>query len=91
MANGSSSFPKERIEVFTAGRVLQLDNFRKLTGFGWPKFRKMNGWRQNKGQYECVAQFLLAIDQGLAMPIPAEELFEVARVSIQAAELIRQQ
>ena len=35
-ANGSKSFPKERLEVFAAGRVLQLDNYRRLTGFGWP-------------------------------------------------------
>src|SRR5690606_10753280 len=27
LANGGASFPKERIEVFAAGRTLQLDNF----------------------------------------------------------------
>ncbi|MFM8732862.1 MAG: Gfo/Idh/MocA family oxidoreductase, partial [Phycisphaerales bacterium] len=47
-ANGTKAFPKERLEVFAAGRVLQLDNFRKLRGFGWPGFRKMNLWRQDK-------------------------------------------
>ena len=36
LANGGASFPKERIEVFVAGRVLQLDNFRKLKGYNWP-------------------------------------------------------
>ena len=41
LANGAASFPKERIEVFAAGRV-QLDNFRKLRGYGWPGFTKMN-------------------------------------------------
>jgi hypothetical protein len=30
-ANGSKSFPKERLEIFAAGRVLQLDNFRRDT------------------------------------------------------------
>jgi predicted dehydrogenase len=39
-ANGSKAFPKERLEVFAGGRVLQLDNFRKLTGFGWPGFKQ---------------------------------------------------
>ena len=33
-ANGSKAFPKERLEVFAGGRILPLDNFRKLTGFG---------------------------------------------------------
>ena len=91
LANGATGFPKERVEVFAAGRVLQLDNFRKLKGFGWPGFRKMNLWRQDKGQAACVKAFLLAIEKGGDSPIAIEEIFEVARVSIQVAQLIRQQ
>src|SRR5258705_9431702 len=30
LANGHKSFPKERLEVFAAGQILQLDNFRRL-------------------------------------------------------------
>lgn len=91
LANGSNSFPKERIEVFVAGRVLQLDNFRKLRGFGWPGFKKMNLWRQDKGQIECVRRFLNAIAKGEETPIPIDEVFEVSRVSIEAAALLRSQ
>ena len=40
-ANGSKSFPKERLEIFCAGRILQLDNFEKLRGYGWPGFKRM--------------------------------------------------
>jgi predicted dehydrogenase/threonine dehydrogenase-like Zn-dependent dehydrogenase len=90
-ANGSSSFPKERVEVFAAGRVLQLDNFLKLKGFGWPGFSKMNLWRQDKGQAACCQAFLSAIKDGKACPIPAAEVFEVARVSIEVAEQLRMQ
>jgi len=60
-ANGSKSFPKERLEVFTAGRALALDNFRKLTGYGWPGFSKMNLWSQDKGQVACVKAFVDSI------------------------------
>ncbi len=35
LANGHRSLPKERLEVFCGGRVLQLNNFRKLRGYGW--------------------------------------------------------
>lgn len=90
LANGAASFPKERIEVFAAGRVLQLDNFRKLQGFGWSSFKKMHLWKQDKGQNACAAAFLSGIKDGRA-PIPSEEIFEVARVTIEAAELIRGQ
>jgi hypothetical protein len=84
-ANGPKSFPKERLEVFAGGRALQLDNFRKLTGFGWPGFGKMNLWRQDKGQKACAAAFVHAVESGGASPIPLDELFEVARISIEAA------
>ncbi|MCK0107319.1 bi-domain-containing oxidoreductase [Marinobacter sp. S0848L] len=91
LANGAASFPKERVEVFTAGRVLQLDNFRRLKGFGWPGFKRMNLWKQDKGQSACAAAFLGAIENGEYCPIPPEEIFEVARVSIEAAEILRDQ
>lgn len=85
LANGSKAFPKERLEVFAAGRVLQLDNFRKLQGFGWPGFTKMNLWRQDKGQKACVAAFVQAISAGGLAPIPLDEILEVARVSIEVS------
>jgi len=84
-ANGSKAFPKERLEVFNGGRVLQLDNFRKLTGFGWPGFSKMNLWRQDKGQMACTRAFVKAVVQGGGAPISAEEAFEVTRISIELA------
>ena len=90
LANGAASFPKERVEVFTAGRVLQLDNFRKLKGFGWPGFSKMNLWKQDKGQHACAAAFLQAIESGVPA-IPVDEIFEVARVTIEVAEQLRRQ
>ena len=89
-ANGSSSFPKERVEVFAAGGVLQLDNFRKLRGFAWPGFNKMNLWKQDKGQNACAAAFLKGVQVGVPA-IPSEEIFEVAKVSIEAAEILRNQ
>jgi predicted dehydrogenase/threonine dehydrogenase-like Zn-dependent dehydrogenase len=85
-ANGSKAYPKERLEVFAGGRVLQLENFRKLSGFGWPNFRTMNLWRQNKGQQACAAAFIQAIRTGGEAPIPLDEVFEVSRVSIEVAE-----
>ena len=84
-ANGSKSFPKERLEVFAGGGVLQLDNFLKLKSFNWPSFNKMNLWRQDKGQNACAKAFLEAISRGNESPIPIEEIFEVSRISIELA------
>ena len=88
-ANGGKSFPKERIEVFCDDAVLQLDNFRKLTGFGWKGFTKMNLWSQDKGQASCTTALIEAVNSGGACPIPFDEILEVARVSVDIAEMLR--
>ncbi len=84
-SNGPKSFPKERLEVFCAGRVLQLDNFRKMQGFGWPGFKKMNLSRQDKGQMACAKAFVKAVKKGSTAPIPIDDIFEVSRLSIEMA------
>ena len=89
LANGHKSFPKERLEVFASGRILQLDNFRRLSGFGWPGFRKMNLWRQDKGQKQCARAFLAALRAGGPAPIPFDELMEVSRIAVAAAAALR--
>jgi predicted dehydrogenase len=85
-SNGSKSFPKERLEIFTQGRVLLLENFRKLTGFGWPDFKRMNTFRQDKGQVNCVNNFIKAVINCAPSPIPFSEVIEVARVSIEIGD-----
>lgn len=88
LANGSSSFPKERIEVFTNGQVLQLDNFIKLKGFGWPGFTKFNLWKQDKGQKACAKAFLSAIESGVPA-IPINQIFEVCKATLEAAKQLK--
>ena len=84
-ANGSKFLPKERLEVFARGGVLQLDNYRKLIGYGWHSFKKMNLWQQDKGQKACTKAFIEAISKGDSSPIPIEEIFEVSEISIKLA------
>ena len=91
LSTGHASYPKERIEVFCSGRVLQLDNFRRLRGYGWSGFRTMNLWRQDKGQSACVAAFLAAIREGRDPPIPIDELLEVSRITVALGNAARRQ
>ncbi len=83
-ANGSKAFTKERLEVFADGKVLRLDNYRKLQAWGLPSFRTHRRLAQNKGQLACCKAFLAAIEAGGPAPIPAAELFEVQRWLLQA-------
>lgn len=76
-SNGSKRFPKERIEVFCDGRILVLDNFRMLKGYGWSGFSKMKLARQDKGHRRELEAFLNAVRHGDNPPIPFDELVEV--------------
>jgi predicted dehydrogenase/threonine dehydrogenase-like Zn-dependent dehydrogenase len=89
LANGHRAVPKERVEVFCAGRVLQLDNFRRLRGYGWPGFSRLNLWRQDKGQRALVQAFVDAMRTGAGAPIPFQELIEVSRAVIALDEAAR--
>jgi predicted dehydrogenase/threonine dehydrogenase-like Zn-dependent dehydrogenase len=86
-ATGHKSLSKERLEVFAGGRVLVLDNFRTLHGYGWPGFRRMKLWQQNKGAVEMAAAFVKAVRAGGPSPILFDELLEVSRTTLQAASL----
>jgi predicted dehydrogenase/threonine dehydrogenase-like Zn-dependent dehydrogenase len=86
-ATGHKSFPKERLEVFAGGRILVIDNFRHLIGFGWPRFKRMRLWHQDKGAVEMAAAFVSAIRAGTSSPIPFDELLEVSRTTLKAASL----
>jgi predicted dehydrogenase len=81
-ANGDKGFPKERLEIFAAGRILQLDNFRKLRAFGWPGFTGMNLARQDKGQKACARAFVQAVEAGGPGPIDFKELLETSFVTV---------
>lgn len=85
LANGGSSFPKERVEVFCDNAVLQMDNYRILKGYGWKGFKKMKLIRQDKGQQACARAFIKSIRDGLESPIPYSEIMESSRVSIEIA------
>ena len=84
-ANGNKSYPKERLEVFCGGRVLQLDNFRRLTGYGWGSFSKMNLWNQDKGHQAEIRALVDAVSNRKPCPIKFKEIVEVTRASFAAA------
>jgi predicted dehydrogenase/threonine dehydrogenase-like Zn-dependent dehydrogenase len=85
-ANGAKAFPKERLEVFAAGRILAIDNYRRLLGYGVPSFRTVRALTQDKGQAGCARAFLQAIRTGSDAPIPLDEIIEVSRLSIAVAD-----
>jgi len=85
-ANGHRRFPKERLEVFGGGKIVQLENFNILRGYGWKGFHRMRLWRQDKGHTAEMKAFVAAIEQAQSAPIPFEEIVEVTRVTLELAQ-----
>jgi predicted dehydrogenase len=90
LANGDKAFPKERLEVFSGGRVAVLDDFRSLelvTNGKRQVYRSR--LRQDKGHRAEWAAFSQAIISGGPAPIPYDQIFSVTRASFAALESIR--
>ena len=85
-ANGHKNISKERLEIFSDGRVLLLNNFYHLDTFGFKKFKKLYHKKQDKGYKNEIQAFLSAISGQGPAPIPFSELYNVSLATISAVE-----
>jgi predicted dehydrogenase len=89
LANGDKAHPKERCEVFCAGRVGVLDDFRALSlAFHGQRQVFHSRLRQDKGHRAAWQAFLSGIKTGAA-PILYAELRAVSLASIAAVESLK--
>jgi len=85
-ANGHKSYPKESFELFCDGKILKLDNFRKLRGYGWNNFGRMNLFSQDKGHKAQFRCFVERIAKGGQPLIPFEQIANVTLAGFAAIE-----
>lgn len=83
-ANGSKSYPKELLEVFSQGRVLRLDNFRRLSGYGFKGFSKFKTARQDKGHAAELSALVQRVAAGGEPLISLDQLANVTLASFAA-------
>lgn len=88
VANGSKAYPKEKIELFTNGGVLVIDNFIKLTGYGIPRFRSVR-IRQNKGHAEQFNAIIKAVATGGEPVIPFTSILNTTKATFAAIKSIQ--
>jgi len=91
LANGDKAFPKERVEVFSGGRVAVLDDFRTLEMVHQGRKQVIRSTlRQDKGHRAEWEAFSSAIQTGSPPPIPVEHLFGVAEAAFAAVDSLRE-
>jgi predicted dehydrogenase/threonine dehydrogenase-like Zn-dependent dehydrogenase len=89
LANGSRSFPKERVEAFVDGRTYMIDSWRQLQRAGASKGLLRAPRNQDKGHNAEMQAWAQAVQAGGPPPISYAELFEVSRTTLDLARAAR--
>lgn len=87
-ANGSKAYSKERVEVFSQGRNLIMDNWRSLQGYGFKGFSKQKS-KQDKGQASMFGLLKDRIEKGGEPIIPMDSLVNTTKASFATIESLR--
>lgn len=88
-SNGSKTYPKERIELFSQGRILVIENFRKLTGFGFRGFSSMSG-SLDKGHKNQFKKLITQVKSGSNPIIPFDEIYNTTKTSLAAIKSMQE-
>lgn len=88
-SNGAKSYSKERVEVYSQNRVLILDNWRKLSGFGVRGFKTYRS-SMDKGQKSEFALLTKISKNGGKPLIPFDEIINTTKTSFAAIESLKQ-
>ncbi len=86
-SNGSKAYSKERIEVYSQGRNLVIDNFRRLESFGFSG--KGFSKSQDKGHFDQFKLLQKKLSEGGEEMIPIQETFNTSRAVLAAIESMK--
>ena len=87
-ANGSKEYSKERVEIYSQGRILVMDNFRKLKGYGFKKFSSMST-SLDKGHKSQFEKLIKQTKEGGQPIIPFDEIINTTKSSFAAIESLK--
>lgn len=89
LAEGDTSLPKERIEIFGERKSFVLDDFRSAMAYESGRQRKTKLKRQDKGQIEEVKKVLQMVLKGGPSPITLTELAATTRATFRIRDSLR--
>lgn len=88
-SNGSKAYSKERVEVFSQEKILILDNWRELKGYGYKGFSKMKGG-MDKGHKAQFAQLNEKVKKGGDALISFDSIVNTTRASFACIESLKE-
>lgn len=87
-SNGSKAYSKERIEIYTQGKTLIIDNFRKLSGYGFKGFSSFRS-SIDKGHKAQFAKLVKHVKEGGGALIPFDEIVNTTKASFAAIKSLK--
>jgi predicted dehydrogenase len=88
-ANGSKSYAKERVELYSQERTIVLDNFQKTTAYGFKGFSGLKT-SLDKGHKNQFQELINRVQNGGDPLIPFESIVNTTRASFAAIESLKQ-
>jgi predicted dehydrogenase/threonine dehydrogenase-like Zn-dependent dehydrogenase len=86
-AAGSTKHPKEQMEIFVEGKVMQLDDYRRLTVTGDQR-GGLTSSQGEKGQKQELDALALAIREGGEWPLPLWQQVQATDIALQVEEFL---
>ena len=90
LAEGDKALAKERVEIFGAGRVFVLDDYRRATLYKDGREEQVVLKAQDKGQQEQVRAVCASVLQGGGQPISLDELAATSRATFRVLDSLRE-
>jgi predicted dehydrogenase/threonine dehydrogenase-like Zn-dependent dehydrogenase len=90
LGEGDKALPKERVEIFGAGRSFVLDDFRRATLYKNGREDQVTLKAQDKGQQSQVRQICACVLQGTEAPIRVNELAATTRATFRILDSLRE-
>jgi predicted dehydrogenase/threonine dehydrogenase-like Zn-dependent dehydrogenase len=88
--NGNKAYDKERIELFVHGKTLILENWKRLTGYGFGAFSSTSA-TQDKGHAQQFKLLKEQIGKNASALIPFDSLYNTSAAAIAAVQSLREQ
>ena len=89
-SNGSKAYSKERVEVYSQGRTMIMDNWRKLKTYGFKNGKNMSS-KQDKGHFNQFKELIHQQQNGGNPIISFDEIINTSKTSIAAIESLQRQ
>ena len=90
LSEGDKALAKERVEIFGAGRVFVLDDFKRATLYKDGREEQVTMKAQDKGQQAQVREVCAHVLNGGAAPISIDDLVATSRATFRALDSLRE-